>query len=695
MNNPNGLLHSLMFKSMRKSSTAPTQSARLRTETGARWWAGTLHAAVWAGTRAAARHDAVPVVNRLDNHLLAPLRKSLALRSLDGFTAWVGIVSFAAAAGLFAHAWSERVGYAALADVAVHQLDLYSAGLESELSKYESLPSILELDENVFALLETPTDPKLHKKVNKSLLNLNVRAGTLAIMLMDARGIVLASSDWYAPDNLVGKDLSAAVFYTEAVSSGLASSFVADASRSAPECYFARAIVQRERVVGVVAVKVSLESIESTWIEYAAGSQSERLLVIDDNGVVIMSSNPAWRYMTTSPLSSAQHMALGRSNRYPPGILEPLGMRVERRLEYGTHLVRMTDGNLPAAEALFVAEEQQMARPGWRLMTLSGVAPVRRDAVNAAIGAAALGGLVGVLGLYLRQRRRAVAQRLAAREALERAKDELELRVLERTAALSDANTALIGEIGERKRTEEDLRDAQDELIQAGRLALLGQMSAAITHEINQPLTALRALSDNGLRLLKKGRINDVERNLESIAKLTERVGRITAQLKSFARKASAPAGSVRLDGAVANTLELLRGRIQDEGIDVRVDVPEGLRVRCDGLRLEQVLLNLCANALDAMKDRPVKRLLISTAPSDDSVRVSVTDTGTGLPETVLSRMFEPFFSTKPPGEGLGLGLVISSAIVREFGSALRPSNRPDGAAFEFELKLETEVHHA
>lgn len=621
--------------------------------------------------------------------------RSLPPLSLDGIAAWVGVVLLAGLVGLFAHTWTERVGYAGQADMAVHQLDLYAAGLESELSKYESLPSILELDDHVFSLLEAPTNSALLKKVNKSLLNLNVRAGSLAILLMDVRGVVLASSDWYEPGSLVGKNLSATAFFAEATRSGLARSFVANESRRAPECFFARAIVQRGRVVGVVAVKVSLESIESTWIEYAAGSQSERLLVIDDNGVVIMSSNPAWRYTTVAPLSLPQRQALVRSDRYPPGPLEPLGLSVERRLEYGTQLVRLINRQQPGSGALFVAEEQEMARPGWRLMTLSTAAPVQRDAFNAAIGAAALGGLVGVLGLYLRQRRRAAAQVLAAREALQRAKDDLELRVQERTAALRDANTALVGEITERKRTEEVLRAAQDELVLTGRLALLGQMSAAITHEINQPLTALRALSDNSLRLLDKGRFADVERNLTSIAKLTERLGRITAQLKSFARKAPAPTGSVRLAAAVANTLELLHGRIEAEAIDIRVEVPEGLRVRCDGHRLEQVLLNLCVNALDAMKSGPVKRLLMRAEPSDSSVRVSVADTGTGLPGAVLSRMFEPFFSTKPPGEGLGLGLVISSGILREFGSALRPSNLPEGASFEFDLKLETENHHA
>ncbi len=625
---------------------------------------------------------------------LEPNRKSLLHRSLDGIAVWVGIATLATAAAMATYTLSENSGYDQLADMAVHQLDLYAAGIESELSKYESLPSIVELDRSMFVLLQSPNDRALGEKVSKSLLNLNVRVGSLAILLMDGNGLVLASSNWYEPQSFVGHDLSDTPFFGDAVRGGQARSFVADATRGAPHCYFARAIVEREQVVGVVAVKVSLESVESTWIEYAAGSQSEKLLVIDENGVVIMSSNPQWRYKTLQQLSSNQRHALEGTDRYPRGRLQPLGLEFERTLAYGTHLARLRDPARPDAHTLFVTEEQAMVRPGWRLMTLSDVADVQRDARRAALGAAALAALLALLALHMLQRRRALAHRLAAREALQRAKDELEVRVQERTAELRDANAALICEIAEHKRTEQILREAQDELVQAGRLALLGRMSAAITHEINQPLTALRALSDNSRRLLAASRLSSVERNLKAIADLTERMGRITAQLKSFARKAPPPSGTVLLCHAVGNTLELFKSRIEPEGVQVHIDVPEGLRVPCDGYRLEQVLLNLIGNALDSMKQSSLKRLTVRAIVSDDRVRVRVSDTGTGLPESVLSHLFEPFFSTKPAGEGLGLGLVISSGIVQEFGSSLRALNLPEGAAFEFDLQLERERIH-
>ncbi|MBA2673266.1 ATP-binding protein [Ramlibacter sp.] len=614
---------------------------------------------------------------------------------LEGVLGWTLVASLAAASGIAAFRWSANAGYMRLADTANHQLDLYAVSLESELSKYENLPGILEMSGEVFELLERPDDAVLAGKLNRKLLNLNVRSGSLGMMLLDAQGTVLSSSNWYEPASLIGRNLSAEAFHTKAVHDGQARTFVVGAARGAPESYFSRAIARGGRVLGVVVVRISLEAIESAWIESAAGTPNERVLVVDDNGVVIISSNPAWRYRTLRTLSAEDRVTLASTARYPAGSLEPLQWTTERELKFGTQLVRLRDKVVAASEALFISQEQDMARPGWRLITLSRVAVVQREARNTAVGAMACAALIGVLGLHLMQRRRAMLHRLATREALQRANDELELRVEERTGELRDANSALMKEVAERVRTETHLRRAQDELVEVSRLALLGKMSAAISHEINQPLTALRALSDNGVRLLKAGRLQDVERKFDAIAQLTERMGRITAQLKSFAYKRQAGPSWVRMGGAVANALELLRSRIHDEGVEVELHVQECLRVSCDGYRLEQVLVNLLGNAMDAMKDSPVRRITVTAAPVDGKVKVRVADTGTGFAQHVLDRLFEPFFTTKPPGQGLGLGLALSAGIVREFGSSLQPYNLAGGAAFEFELKMESETADA
>jgi two-component system C4-dicarboxylate transport sensor histidine kinase DctB len=289
--------------------------------------------------------------------------------------------------------------------------------------------------------------------------------------------------------------------------------------------------------------------------------------------------------------------------------------------------------------------------------------------------------LLGLLALYLLHRRRALQQLFKARNALQQAHDQLERQVDERTRELRGANEELKRQIAQRLQ-------AEDELMQAGKLAVLGQMSAGISHEINQPLTALRALSRNTLLLLESGRTKTVAENLKAIDDMVERMGRITLQLKSFARKGASIATPVELDAAVKSVLLLLEHRLRAERIEVRVDLRPGLQVRGDINRLEQVLLNLATNAVDAMNGSSEKRLSITSAWIEGRAVVSVTDTGAGMDEEDFGHLFEPFFTTKPAGQGLGLGLVISSKIIREFGGTLRARRGDEGGmVFEFDLE--------
>jgi two-component system C4-dicarboxylate transport sensor histidine kinase DctB len=289
-------------------------------------------------------------------------------------------------------------------------------------------------------------------------------------------------------------------------------------------------------------------------------------------------------------------------------------------------------------------------------------------------------------------------------------------RVAERTADLSQANDQLKKEVSERTRAEQDLRAAHDELIQASKLAALGQMAAGITHELNQPLAALRSFSDNTRVLLERGDQASARENLEAIAALTERMGKITNQLKLFVGRARPRSARAPLGKALRNVLALLQKRLQ--GVDVTLTVVDaeaevGAQTRtqtrtrfdpsgehpefvanCDDLRLEQVLINLLGNALDATGDGgaghpaagdPVAatppRIEIEIEAAAATLSISVHDNGPGIPDDVLPRLFEPFFTTKEMGQGLGLGLAISSSIARDAGGSLVARNAPDGGA--------------
>lgn len=608
--------------------------------------------------------------------------------------AWIILVGLIMAAVFFTYSWSKRNGYAGLNALSSHELDIYVAGLDSELGKYEYLPGVVELDSDVLSLMASPSEKSHLGKVNQRLTNLNVRAGSLAIFLLDLSGTARASSNWYQPASFVGKNFSSLPYFSDAVQGNQVSFFSHSETLRSPEYNFMHPIRKNGLIIGLTVVKISLEPIEANWTASITHSDSKKLLVIDENDVIVMSSVQQWKHQKTPILSAMLNAKLDRQASSPERI-EPLGMLIERPLEDGTHLLRQLAVAEDSPGIHYVTQERFMSRPGWRLVTLSSASDVIRNAQSAAFAAGAVASLISLIGMYLAQRRRAIANQLAARAQLQRAHDELESRIIERTAELHHANQNLMLEVSERKRTEEILREAQDELIQASKLALLGQMAAGITHEINQPLTALRSLSHNTRLLLQRGRTERIDQNLLAISDITERIGRITEQLKSFARKAPLAITPVDLSRSVDNALLLLASRIRSEHVEVKREVDKSFLVLCDGNRLEQVLINLIANALDAMQNVQPRVLTIYARPHDERILIRITDTGPGIAEPVLSRLFEPFFSTKPPGKGLGLGLVISAGIVREFGDALRAENTGSGgAAFEFSLKIAEEVSH-
>jgi len=286
-----------------------------------------------------------------------------------------------------------------------------------------------------------------------------------------------------------------------------------------------------------------------------------------------------------------------------------------------------------------------------------------------------------------------VAQKLRAREDLQHAYDNLEAMVEERTSELNAMTQSLSQEIEVRSKAEQKLHITQNELFQAGKMAVLGQMSASITHELNQPLTALRTMSDNAVILLERGRLDDARRNLAKISQIAARMGTITGQLKIFARKSTTSLTSVSIPTAISNALFLVERRLQVENVRFTLQLPpEDIFAMCESNRLEQVLVNLYANALDAMNGSDVRSLRVSVACTPEHVLIHVADTGPGLSTEVYEHLFEPFFTTKPQGLGLGLGLAISEQITRQFGGVLRAENAPGGGAiFTIELQIATQ----
>jgi C4-dicarboxylate-specific signal transduction histidine kinase len=604
------------------------------------------------------------------------------------------LAALAALSGFATHRVAQQLGIAELQTTGLHRLDLYTASLEREIGKYAFLPGTLGLERDVVELLRQPQNNKRQPAVNAYLEQLNERAGTLSIYVMDAGGHVLASSNWRRDDSFVGEDLSFRPYFRDALNNGNGRIFGIGTTRGEPGYYLSSRLDDDNRTLGVAVIKVSLEQLEKSWSTGEAPA-----MVSDENGVVILGSVANWKFTTLRPLDEATRSAFDQTQQYNRRALKPLGLKEIKELEHGARLVRISsDGpemvTVYPVTGRFLAQSRPLPGTPWTLTVFSHLEQVDDIAQSRAAVAVVVTALLFILGLMLGERRRHLKDQLAAREALQQAHDELERKVDERTADLSAANLLLQDEVAERIRAERTLHAAQDELVQAGKLAAIGQLSTGIAHELNQPLAALRTLSGNSVRFLDRGDQATARSNLERIAQLVDRMGLITGQLRTFARKSSGQRQTVALGHALDNALALLDPRLREANAEIVRHCPQPEPVAlADANRLEQVLINLIGNALDAMQGQPQPCIELACAAIDRVARLSVRDHGPGLSDEALNHLFEPFFTTKAAGVGLGLGLTISAGILHDFGGTLSGANHPQGGAvFTLEIPLSDEA---
>ena len=584
--------------------------------------------------------------------------------------------------GFSAYRIGQRLGIADLQATGLHRLDLYATSLEREIGKYAFLPGTLSLAPEVIDLLAGGGDGA---RVNAYLEKLNERAGTLSIYVMDTQGKVLATSNWRRPDSFLGEDLSFRPYFREALENGNGRFFGIGTTRGEPGYYLASALTSDNGTLGVAVIKVSLEQLEKSWTTVEAP-----VLVADENGVVILSAVSGWKFTTLRPLDEATRAAFDHTQQYNRRALQPLGIKPLADYDHGARVVRIAASGPETVSVYPVTGrflEQSRTLPGtpWTLTVLSHLEQVDSLAQSRAALAAIAAACLCLLGIILNERRRHLRDRLAAREALQQAHDELERKVEERTADLSAANRQLQDEIGERIRAERTLRAAQDELVQAGKLAVIGQLSTGITHELNQPLAALRTLSGNTVRFLERGALDTASATLKTINELIDRMGRITASLRSFARRGD-DQGEASLGKAVDAALQVLGARIDDLPLTLHRDFAP-VHLQIDQTRLEQILVNLIGNALDAMQAQPTPELWLEGSAADGKYRLLVRDNGHGIDPEARKHLFEPFFTTKPGEQGLGLGLTLSASLAAATGGNLAVEH-PVGGGTAFVLCL-------
>lgn len=506
---------------------------------------------------------------------------------------------------------------------------LLASSFRRELDKFRLLPVVLADDGEAreALLLHQPSRiTALNEKLEE--LSRETRAATL--YLLDNRGVTVAASNWRQPTSFVGDTYDYRTYFREALLHGDAQQFALGQRSKRPGLYISRSVSLQGRPIGVIVVKVEFDALESEWRETPTDA-----FVTDGRGIMLVTSNPGWRFQTVTPLSEAERN------------------RARRSLEYGA--VALTQNNLFAQGAVIAAgaaatprtryiEATEMIEGRWRVHVLAPLNPMVDNAATFARTSVATGILaIAALIAVWRHRRR--------------------LR-----AARAEAETA------------GRLADLNDRLVQANKLATLGQITAGVGHEINQPLAAITAFAHNAKTLIVRKRINEAAEAVDRITAVAERIGVITRELRGFARRASGQIEDVSVSDTIDGVVLLLRHRFRAHDIDFVAD-PTTVSVRAERVRLEQVLVNLVQNSLDA----GARHIAIQIRPPDASVELAVVDDGPGLAPEMRETLFHPFKTSKR--DGLGLGLVICHDIVASLGGKLEARSPSIGAEFVITLE--------
>ncbi len=521
---------------------------------------------------------------------------------------------------------------------------LYTGNLLSELQRTAVVPLLLARDPALINALQTGD----FSTTSARLITAQKEIGAASITLLDASGRTVGATD----RNLLGANYVQEPFYVEPLRSRDTVFTVSPSRRGGYEFAYSRAMIADGRTVGVIVVGADLSRIVRSW----AGI-SDAVAVTDSSGAIILATEPRWRGLT---LPEALEVRSAPS-------------AIARAFQVTADWTAVPPDAYVQGKAVMQSEIRIPFR-GWKMISFTTYDSVR-ERVNAVLALEIMGFAILLAALFfLLSRRARVESRAYMRESAD-------LRAL---------NQRLTLEIAERERVQKELRVAEQSVQQSSKLAALGEMSAGVSHELNQPLAAMKTYLAGARVLLQRGRSEEALSSFQRIDDLLDRMGSITRQLKSYARKGGEAFEAVDLRAALSSALAMMEPQLRSRTIRLMRNVPRyPVMVYCDRIRLEQVIINLLRNAIDATKS--VKEPLIEIKVSAGAhAYLSVRDNGPGVSD--MEKLFEPFFTTKKPGEGTGLGLAISSGIVSDFGGRLTAHNLSGddgtGAVFEMELPL-------
>lgn len=550
--------------------------------------------------------------------------------------------------------------YVQLEQEANYHLAHLKSKLDALLMRHAYLPLILAKNPLIIDYLSTPTpSPATLPYLNLYLTDLNQQAGTQDIYLKNTAGLTIAASNWQSPNTFIGQNYHFRPYFQQAMQGQLGRYYALGSASKERGYYFSYAVRNTQgQIIGVITVKINITHFEQDW---TADQAPAEFMITDELGVIFMTSQKHWSLHALSPLNAKAQQKLNTTRRYNGKTIPALATQTPL-------LTNAAEWQWDKHTYTHVYKE--LPQEGWTVHILIDQQPIERQLLWIMLITSLVLGMAGLLGYFAwrmsKQRRHYEQQALEA----------LETKVAERTQAL---------------------KQAQGELIQAAKMAALGQLAASINHELNNPLSAIRTYADNAQQLLTLSHYTLVQQNLTEISQLTERMAAITHQLKLFSRKSHGSFSACSLEGAIQAALLIMHPALLKHQVTLNTDyAPDLPLVWADQIWLEQIIVNLISNAIDATQEQTRREIELKAYADVTRVYLQVLDNGTGIQATDLEHLFEAFFTTKSLGQGLGLGLSISYRLAKDMQGELSAANRsPRGAVFTLSLPPALNNHGA
>ncbi|MDN3682237.1 ATP-binding protein [Vibrio tapetis subsp. quintayensis] len=569
---------------------------------------------------------------------------------------------------LIVTSWVWQSGNQQLSKNALQQAEQLKSHLSSQLDKYAYIPQLMSKDRELIDALLKPNNSAQLDITNRYLEQVNQIIGASDTYLIDNHGTTISASNWDNQRTFIGRNFAFRPYFQKAINGQKGEYFALGSTSGRRGYYYAYPIVFAAKTLGVIVVKKELSNIEQNWT-----NKESYFAVTDENNVVFMSNRESWLYQSIIPLSIETKVNISESRRYLEreiGSLMLAGDLSSPTSEI-THTVN------PSLNNQYLSAHQPMDNIDLTVRVLT-------PKIQLMWSVAAITSIYTLIFVLMYLSYVVYIQHRTKQKHIERiqqdAKHKLEFQVMERTAELHH-------EVKVRTETEHTLRQTQDELIQAAKLAVLGQMSASISHELNNPLAAIRSYADNGKAFLEKGKPEKTSENLVRISALTDRMAQISKQLKAFAKKSNAnELVDAQIFPLIVAAKELLKAQLKNQRVELLLEIEtELIQTKINPIQLEQVLVNLLSNAIHAIEQQPTKKIIVSLSQSDHEIVIRIEDNGPGIAQDHLNRLFDPFFTTKQ--NGLGLGLSISQQIVAGMHGALMVRDSTiGGACFQITL---------